>query len=274
MSQVDDIIKKFEATPTPPAPAPQDKQPEPTPEPKPQDKQPDPNPDDQPFIKVGDAKKAFQERDELRKRLQAYEQREREEADRKEREKQAAKEKRLVEEGKVTELLAEKEKTWSEKHRGYQSKVESKLVKAAITAAASSIPNIAPGAADDVQKLLQQHVRLNHETLEYEVVDMNSQGEWERVKDADFKDVSLDDFVKRFVASRPWYLVDRQVPSTGLTPGSRQGTPQRYTLEQAMSDPSVASKWQKDDPEGYKQATDQMFNPDAMKQMALKKVGL
>ena len=176
---------------------------------------------------------------------------------------------RLEQQGQYQQALEHTKKQWTSQFDEYRSKVSSALVPSAIKAALAKVQNVSPEVADDLPKLISEKVRLNHDTMTIEVLGDDGKP----ALDADLKPVTVDAYVQEFIKGRPYMLLDRQAPGTGMKPGRLTGdsTPD---FGRAMRDPSYAETWRKADPEGYFKAEKEYWTPSRMMEKARKVSGM
>jgi hypothetical protein len=218
-----------------------------------------------------DALRARDERDRAKERLRALETeaselrtRDAERARAEARAKDAAERTQLEREGKYREALEAATKKHAEDLTRLRGAAQRRLLPAAILAAARQIPQLAPDALGDLPELLRPRVRLNDETLEVEPLDADGRP----LTDEHGRAVGLDAFVGSFVQARPYLLLDRMQPGTGLAPGQGRGGAAEVSVEAALRDPQVAAAWRARDPEGYRRACAEYLAPERVKERA------
>jgi len=219
----------------------------------------------------GDALRAREERDRAKERLRALEA---EAADLRARDaerarvgacaKDEAERAQLEREGKYREALEAATRKHAGELTALRGAAHRRLLPAAILAAAQAIPNIAPDALSDLPQLLRHRVRLNDETLDVEPLGEDGKP----LTDEHARPVPLDQFVSTFVQARPYLLLDRMQPGTGVTPGQGRGGGAELSIEAALRDGQVAAAWRARDPEGYQRACAEYLSPQRVKERA------
>jgi hypothetical protein len=237
----------------------------------------DQKPKEEGWRSVEEVKEIIREREEARKKNRDMASRlaeleaEKEERSRKEAQSASERERQKLEaEGQYQQALESFKKNSTAQIDEYRSKVTNKLIPNAIKAAVAQVGNVSPEVARDIPRLLSDRVRLNHDSLDLEVVGEDGKP----MMDADLKPVSVEAFVKEFVAARPYMLLDRQAPGTGLKPGPLKGDAGSWDMDRALADHSYASQWQKSDPDGYALANASYWTPEKMLAKARKSAGL
>lgn len=176
---------------------------------------------------------------------------------------------KLEAQGKYQEAVELTKKKYSEQFGQFQSRVVSKLVPAAIAAAAAELENVAPEAIKDIPSLVGQKIRLNLETLEPEVIGDDGKVV---VDPETLKPVTIKDFVSKYISERPYLLLDRTVGNSGLKPGQKGAPGGGWDMAKALADPKYAKAWKDADLEGYNKAAKAHFNN--MKDLARAKMGI
>lgn len=219
----------------------------------------------------GDALRAREERDRSKERARALEAelgdlraRETERARQEAAVRDQAEREKLEREGKYKELLDSATRRHGEELGRLRRAAAQRVVPAAILAAARKIPHLAPEAVGDLPDLIRPHTRLNEETFEVEVLGPDGKP----LCDEQGRAVALDQFVAGFLQARPYLLLDRMQPGTGLAPGARGGDGATLNIEGALRDPQLASAWRARDPEGYKRAVEEYHSPERVKERA------
>jgi hypothetical protein len=134
--------------------------------------------------------------------------------------------------------------------RGLREKIVSKIVPNAISAAALAIPNLDPSAIADLPLLIGNRIRVDQESLEPYVVGDDGNP----MKDGMLNPVSVNEYVAKFVQSRPRMLLDQQVRNTGLKPGPLHGDKPPRDLDSVIKSAKAMAEWADQDPDGYRQA--------------------
>ena len=142
-----------------------------------------------------------------------------------EQEAKAAEAKRLLEEkqfkeaGNYQAIIESNKKADTAKYEALQNRVAATLIPNLIKAASVAIPNLTKEAVDDLPDLLQKHLALDADKLTITVINPDGTARL----DTNGKAVDPDQYIKDFVAARPYLLVDGMPKRHGLNGNKNPG---------------------------------------------------
>ena len=160
---------------------------------------------------------------------------------------------RLESEGKYREILSTTERKYQDELAKTKATLHGRLVPIAIQAAAAQIEHLSKEALADLPMLLRDHIAVDETG---EVYARNEKGH--KAVDEKLNPVSVPDYIRQFVAARPYLLVDGMPKSHGA---SGSGSPVKATYEQALSDASLMKQWEATDPAGLAAAQKAYYSP-------------
>lgn len=226
-----------------------------------QQSQQDHLPDDGVEYWKGEAKKAIASRDEMKRKahemdmeLSGYRTKEQLRQQQDQERQQKAKQDELAQNGKYTEALTMAERRHAEELNGFKSRANQRLVPMAIKSAASKIKSITPEVIDDLPYLLRDRIVIDAETFEPMVVGADGKP----LVNEKLQAVGIEEFVTKFVQSRPYMLTDGMPATHGMKSTTK---PTQFTIEQAMADAKIYEEWEKADPDGLRKAEAEYLNP-------------
>ena len=202
------------------------------------------------------------ERDTLKEKARLYEsevqtfrQKEQERAKSESQTKEQQEQSRLEQEGNYKQALKNTEDKWQQKLSERERVAAERLVPLAIRSAATQVKGLSPQAVADLPKLVGSEIALNPETLEVYVRDPKT---GKQMVDDKLNPVSVESYLEKFAAERPYLLIDSLPHRHGQSQGGSR-TP--VTFEQALGDRKIMDAWEKADPEGLKTAEKEYYNP-------------
>lgn len=162
--------------------------------------------------------------------------------------------KQLEEQGKYQEALRTTETKWKTQLEQTRSQAAAKLVPLAIQTAASTIANLTPEAVRDLPALLRDSIAIDENTLELYVRGQDGKP----LMDDKLNAVQVNDFVRGFVAERPYLLTDSLPARHGQTSGKAKPN---FDFAKTIDNPELAKQWQAADPEGFLKAEKEYWSP-------------
>jgi hypothetical protein len=219
---------------------------------------------------VDEVKQIIKQRDEFKSKAREQETRlsqlESAERDRQARDEQArttAEQEKLKNEGKYREALELSEKKWKGQVDVFKGRAAAQLVPLAIQGAAAQISNLTPEAMKDLPSLLERQLSIDAETLEVYPVGLDGK----RLVDETLKPISVEQYVSKFVSSRPYLLRDQMPVSHGAVGGASKG---KVSID--VNDEKAMQELAERDPEGYKAAVSEQISTKNLKMLAVKAV--
>lgn len=124
--------------------------------------------------------------------------------------------------------------------------------RAELRVAIAKVPNVVPGAIDEIANLLMNQIGFNDES---DAFVQDSNGKPRRDPSDPTRQMSMEALAAEYLKNRPFFLVTNAPPASGGGAGDRPDG-QVFDINRAVVDVDYAQAWEKADPEGFIKAWD------------------